>query len=169
MGDRLGQEIVEPAIVAALGRGVVDFEQRLGFGAADRLMLDGGRGQDARAPGGVIGIERAGKMDAAFGGRAFAGDHAVAHDGERMGCGLAAGRLRVTADASNVSAVLVLGADIVALLNFFSESSISMPGVNEWLTIRNSHFDIFKWLPIGRCDVDHGSGRRDPDGNPGRA
>jgi len=24
-----------------------------GFGPADRLMLDGGRGQDARAPGGV--------------------------------------------------------------------------------------------------------------------
>ena len=91
MRDRLGQQIVETAIVAALGGGIVDFEQRLGFGAADRLMLDRGRGQDARAPGGVIGIERAGKMDAALGGRAFAGDHAIAHDGERVGCGIAAG------------------------------------------------------------------------------
>ena len=94
MGDRLGQQVVETAIVGALGRGVADFEQRLGFGAAHGLMLDGGRGQDARAPGGVIGIERAGKMNAAPGGGALAGDHAVAHDRERMGCGLAAGRLR---------------------------------------------------------------------------
>ena len=96
VGDRLGQEIVETAVVAALGRGVADFEQRLGFAAAHRLMLDGGRGQDAGAPGGVIGIERAGKMDAAFGGRAFAGNDAVADDRERVGCGLAAGGLEVT-------------------------------------------------------------------------
>ena len=96
MGDRLGQEIVETAVVAALGGSVADFKQRLGFGAAHRLMLDRGRGQDARAPGGVIGIERAGKMDAAPGGRAFAGDHAIADDGERMGCGLAAGWLERT-------------------------------------------------------------------------
>ena len=91
MGDRLGEQIVETAVIAALGRGVVDLEQRLGLGPADGLMLDGGRGQDARAPGGVIGIERAGKMHTALGGRAFAGDHAVAHDGQRMGGGIAAG------------------------------------------------------------------------------
>ena len=65
MGDRLGQQVVETAIVGTLGRSVADFEQCLGFGAAHRLMLDGGRGQDARAPGGVIGIERAGKVNAA--------------------------------------------------------------------------------------------------------
>ena len=88
MGDRLGQQIVETAVVAALGGGIVDLEQRLGLGAADRLMLDGGCGQDARAPGGVVGIERAGKMHTALGGRAFAGDHAVAHDGQRMGGGV---------------------------------------------------------------------------------
>ena len=81
MSDRLGEEIVERSGIAALGGGVVNFEQRLDLGAADRLMLDGGRRQDANAPGGVIGIERAGEMDAAPGGRAFAGDHAVAHDG----------------------------------------------------------------------------------------
>ena len=122
MGDRLGQQIVEAAVIAALGGSVIDLEQRLGFGAAHRLMLDGGRGQDARAPGGVIGIERAGKMDAALGGRAFAGDHAIAHDGERMGGGIAAGWLQ--------------GADRVGRLgnrgrhsytsNFFFWSSISM-------------------------------------------
>jgi len=91
MHDGFGEEIVKPAIVAALGRGVVDLEQGFGFGPADRLMFDRGRGQDARAPGGVIGIKRAGKMDTALGGRAFAGDHAVTHDGERVGCGLPAG------------------------------------------------------------------------------
>ena len=78
MGDRFRQEIVETAVVAALGGSVADFKQRLRFGAAHRLMLDGGRGQDAGAPGGVIGIERAGKMDAAW-WWAFAGD-AVADD-----------------------------------------------------------------------------------------
>jgi hypothetical protein len=57
MHHGLGQKIVETSIVAALGGGIVDFEQRFGLCAADRLMLDGGRGQDARAPGGVIGIE----------------------------------------------------------------------------------------------------------------
>jgi hypothetical protein len=38
--------------------------------------------------------------------------------------------------------------------------------MNERLTIRNPHFEIFTWLPIGRCDADHGSDRRDPDGKP---
>jgi hypothetical protein len=56
--DRLGQQVVETAGIAALGGGVVDLEQGFGFSAADRLMLDGRCGQDARAPGGVVGIER---------------------------------------------------------------------------------------------------------------
>ncbi|MGY4548202.1 hypothetical protein ACVMDO_003631 [Bradyrhizobium sp. USDA 4513] len=98
MGDRLGEQIVEPAAIAALGGGLVDREQRLDLGPADRLMLNRGRRQDARAPGSVIGIERPGEMDAALGGRAFAGDHAVAHDGERMGGSLAAGRMQRTAE-----------------------------------------------------------------------
>jgi len=33
--------------------------------------------------------------------------------------------------------------------------------MNERLTIRNWHFEIFTWLPIGRCDAGHGS-----DGKP---
>ena len=33
--------------------------------------------------------------------------------------------------------------------------------MNERLTIRNWHFEIFRWLPIGRCEVGHGS-----DGKP---
>ncbi len=57
-------------------------------------MFDRCRGQDARAPGGVIGVERAGKMNAALGGRAFAGDHAIAHDGKSLRRGIAAGDIR---------------------------------------------------------------------------
>jgi hypothetical protein len=30
-------------------------------------------------------------------------------------------------------------------------------GVNEWLTIRNLHFDIFRWLPISRYGRGRGS------------
>jgi hypothetical protein len=33
-------------------------------------------------------------MDTALGGRAFAGDHAIAHDCQRMSGGVAAGRLK---------------------------------------------------------------------------
>jgi hypothetical protein len=35
--------------------------------------------------------------------------------------------------------------------------------MNERLTIRNWHFEIFRWLPIGRCDIGHGSGQGTPD------
>jgi hypothetical protein len=31
--------------------------------------------------------------------------------------------------------------------------------MNERLTNRNSHSEILRWLPIGRCEVDHGSGK----------
>jgi hypothetical protein len=34
--------------------------------------------------------------------------------------------------------------------------------MNERLTIRNWHFEIFRWLPIGRCDIGHGSGQGHP-------
>ena len=135
MGDRLGQQVVETATVDAFGGGVVDLEQRFGFGPAYRLMLDGGRGQDAHAPGGVIGIERAGKMNAAFGGRAFAGDHAIAHDGEGMGSGVAAGWLQ---GADRVGGLGTRGrhsytSQFLLLVQHFHA------GVNEWLMIRNSH------------------------------
>ena len=141
--DRLGQQIVEAAVIAALGGGIVDLEQRFGFGPADRLMLDGGRGQDARAPGGVIGIQRAGKMNAALGGRAFAGDHAITHNGQGMGSGITAGNLGGLDGAEGVgdlgnrgrhsytSQFLVLGQHFHA-------------GVNEWLMIRNSHLEFFR-------------------------
>src|SRR6201999_1901468 len=94
MHDGLGEQIVEQSVVAALGGGIVDLEQRFGLGAADRLMLDCTRGENARAPGGVVGIERAGKMNTALGGRSLAGDHAVTDDGEGLRRGFAAGNLR---------------------------------------------------------------------------
>ena len=94
MYDCLGQEIVETSVVAALCGCIVDLKQRFGFGPADRLMLDSRRGQDARAPGGVIGVQRTGKMYAAFCSGAFAGDHAIAHNRQGMRSGIAAGNLR---------------------------------------------------------------------------
>ena len=88
---RLGHEIVETTLVAALGGRVVDLEQRFRLSPADRLMVDGGRGQDARAPGGVQGIQRAGKMHATLRGRAFARDHAITHDAESLSGAVTAG------------------------------------------------------------------------------
>lgn len=61
MHDGLGEQIVEQPVIAALGGGIVDLKQCFGFGAADRLMLDRGRGENARAPGGVVGVQCAGK------------------------------------------------------------------------------------------------------------
>ena len=127
MHDRLGQQVVETSVVAALGGGVVDLEQRFGFGPADRLMLDRGRGQDARAPGGVIGVQRAGKMNAAPGGRAFAGDHAVAHDGQCKGGGIAAGNLGGFERADRFGELRLRGQTLVVLLlSFLFWASISM-------------------------------------------
>jgi hypothetical protein len=94
MNDGLGQQIVKSTVVGALGSGVVDLEQGFGFGPAHRLMLDRGRSQDTRAPGGVGGIQFAGKMNPALGGRTLAGDDAIAHDGKGLGCGIPAGNLR---------------------------------------------------------------------------
>ena len=82
------------SFVSPLGGRVADLEQGFRLGAADRLMLDRRRSQDARAPGGLIGVKRAGKMDTAVGCRAFAGDHAIAHDCQRMSGGVAARRLK---------------------------------------------------------------------------
>jgi hypothetical protein len=36
--------------------------------------------------------------------------------------------------------------------------------MNGRLTNRNSQSLIFRWLPIGRCEVDHGSGQGTPQG-----
>jgi hypothetical protein len=154
--DGLGQQIVEHPVVAALGGGIVDLEQRLGFGAADRLMLDRGRGQDTRAPGGVIGIQRAGEMNAALGGGALAGDHAIAHDGQRKRCAIAAGDVGRLKGAETVGKYSGRGrhwytSHFLVLVEQFHA------GVNEWLTIRNFAREFFKWLPIGRCDIRHGS------------
>jgi hypothetical protein len=80
-------------------------------------MLYGGRGQDAGAPGGIIGIERAGKVNAAPCGRAFAGDHAIADNGKSMGCGLAAGWL----EDAGFSGLGTKGGHWCALLNFSSD------------------------------------------------
>ena len=159
--DGLGQQIVEHAIVAALGGGIVDLEQRFGFGAADRLMLDRGRGQDARAPGGVIGIQHAGKMHAAPGGRAFAGDHAIAHDRSalrRRCCGRkSSGRSRAAIGSAGLGG---RGRHWYTSLFLISFAQHFHAGVNEWLTIRNLVRVFFRWLLIGRCDVRHGSGIR---------
>jgi hypothetical protein len=117
-------------------------------------MLNRSRGQDARAPGGVVSIECAGKMDTALGGRAFAGDHAVAHDGERVRRGFAAGWF---GDADDFSGLGRRGrhsytSQFLVLVQHFHA------GVNEWLTIRNSDREFFTWLPIGRIYSRFGSG-----------
>jgi hypothetical protein len=62
-----------------------------------------------------------------------------------------------TADASTV---LVPGADIACTSQFLFLIQHGDAGVNEWLMIRNSHSEIFKWLPIGRVDDCHGSVER---------
>ena len=136
MHHRLGQQVVETSIVAALGSGIVDLEQRLGLGPADRLMLDRGRRQDARAPGGVIGIQRAGEMNPAPGGGAFAGDHAIAHDGQGKGSGVPAGNVRWFEDGRRVRQWSAKGADIGSYSSQFLVLGQHLPaGVNEWLTI----------------------------------
>jgi hypothetical protein len=80
MDDRLGDQVVETAGVAALGGSAIDLEQGFGFGTTDRLMCDGGGRQDAFAPRHVVSIQFAGEMHTALGGRAFAGDDAVANN-----------------------------------------------------------------------------------------
>jgi hypothetical protein len=55
---------------------------------------------------------------------------------------------------------LAVAADIIALLNFYFQIQHFHAGVNEWLTIRNSHSEFFTWLPIGRCEVRHGSSQQ---------
>src|SRR3954452_25572276 len=62
-----------------------------------------------------------------------------------------------TSDVSvDVSAVLAVGAGIVALLNFYSRPRISTRGMNEQLEIRNCDLEIFTLWRTGRCGVAHG-------------
>ena len=91
MHDRLGEQVVETAIVAALGGRLVDLEQRFGFRPADGLVVDGGCRKNAGAPGGVIGVKRTGEMNAALRGGSFTGDHPIAHDIQRECRGVTAG------------------------------------------------------------------------------
>src|SRR5690348_3548919 len=91
MGDRFRQQVVETSVVAALGGRVVDLEQRFRLGSAVRLMLDRACGQDLCAPGGIVGVQRAGEVHPTPGRRTLAGDYAVAHDGQRLSRGVAAG------------------------------------------------------------------------------
>ena len=65
MHDRLGEQIVELAIVTALRGGGIDLEQRFGFGTAHGLMLDS-HAVRIRATRRRLRIERTGKMDAAL-------------------------------------------------------------------------------------------------------
>src|SRR3954447_19892709 len=91
MHDGLGKEVVEQPVIRAFGSGLVDFEQRFRFGAADWLMLHRSRRQDAGAPGGIMGIQSARKMNPSLRGGTFAGDHAVADDGKGLCRGVVAG------------------------------------------------------------------------------
>src|SRR3954447_19419627 len=59
------------------------------------------------------------------------------------------------------SAALVLGADIVRLLNSLVLGHLVHAGVSEWLTIRNRRFDILRWLPICRFCHDRVRAGRD--------
>src|ERR1700692_2651429 len=86
MHDGLGEQVVELSIVTAFRGGGIDFEQRFGFGPAHGLIGHSHRGQDTRAPGGVLSIERTGKMNTAPRCGTFASDHAVAHDAQRIYC-----------------------------------------------------------------------------------
>jgi hypothetical protein len=93
-------------------------------------------------------------VDTAFGGRAFAGDHAIADNSQSVGGGVAAGRFKCAIRGglgtrgrhNGTSKFLVLGQHFTA-------------GVNDWLTIRNRHLDISRWLPICRFQPLRGSGR----------
>jgi hypothetical protein len=93
MHHGLGQQILETTVVAALGCGLVDLKQRLGFRPAHWLMIERGCGDDTHAPGSVSGIQRAGEMDAALGGGPLARDHAIANDGQCKGGGVSTGNL----------------------------------------------------------------------------
>src|ERR1700751_5862682 len=90
MHDSLGEEIVELSIVTALRGGGIDLEQCVGFGAAHGFIGHSYCGQDTRAPGGVLSIKRAGKMNAAPCCGTFASDHTVAHDAQDICCNIAA-------------------------------------------------------------------------------
>src|SRR5258708_38538965 len=86
MDDGLGEQIVELSIVTALRGGCIYLEQRFGCGTAHGLIGHSHRSQDTRARGGVLSIERTGKMNAAPRCGAFDSDHTVAHDAQGIYC-----------------------------------------------------------------------------------
>jgi hypothetical protein len=45
----------------------------------------------------------------------------------------------------------------LVLFSFSSSSQHFHAGVNEWLMDRHRKGVFFRWLPIGRCDLGHGS------------
>ena len=136
--------------LAALGRGAIDLEQGFGFGPANRLVRDRRRREDAFAPRHVVGIQFAGEMHTALGGRAFAGDHAVAHNGQRMRGAITTGGLE--------DAEVVGGLKTRNRHSYTSQFLVLIQHVrahvNEWLPVRNRDFSISKWLiaPTG-CRV----------------
>src|SRR5882757_3639932 len=56
-----------------------------------------------------------------------------------------------------VGSAEIPGAGIGTLLFFFSGLKHFHADVNEWLMDRHRKGVFFRWLPIGRCDLDHGS------------
>jgi hypothetical protein len=146
MGDCFRKQVVKTSIVAALGGRVIDLEQRFGLGPADRLVLDRTRGQDLGAPCGIVGVQRAGEMHPAPGRRTLAGDHAVTNDGKRLGRGVATGWFK---DVDRIDAPWLKGSHNSRLDLYFAQDGPL--GMNEQLTIRNSHTEHFTelsvWLP----------------------
>ena len=157
MHDRLSQQIVETSVVAAFGGRVVDLKQRFGFRPADRLMLDRGSCQDARAPGGVVGVQRTGKMNAASGSGTFSCDHPIAHNSQRLGSRTAAGNHRWFEGADRFGRFGGRGRHWYTS-HFLFLGQHFHAGVNERLTIRNLGHMHFNGLLICRRQVRQGSG-----------
>jgi hypothetical protein len=84
MHDGLGEQIVESSIVTALCGGGIDLEQRFGFGTAHWLIGHNHRRQDMRTPGGVLSIDRTGKMNAAPHRRARCPGHILRGPGHQF-------------------------------------------------------------------------------------
>lgn len=85
MDDGFGEQIVEAAFVASIGASLVDFEQRLGLGAADRLIEDRSGGQNTRAPCRILRIKGPGEVNTTPCRRSFSGDDTVADNSECAG------------------------------------------------------------------------------------
>src|ERR1700761_4912712 len=59
---------------------------------------------------------------------------------------------KATSETADGSVKAASGADIGSYsFSAFVRVQHFHAGVNEWLMIRNSHTEFFRWLPIGRC------------------